>query len=207
MLDCTPAEQYDLLSNLIVPRPIAFVSTVGPMGANLAPFSFFAPGGPNPPSLVICIVDAKGGAKKTTLKNIEANGEFVVNLVTRELAEAMNSTGVDYEGNPSKWDISGLSGIESKLVTPERVIQSPVHFECLSYQIVHFGSTSYVIAEVVYAHIDISYVNQNREFQKSIKPIARLGGSEYLDLDGGKVFEMVRPSSSRTPSLSGEQNG
>lgn len=206
MEDFSAGEKYDILSNLIVPRPIALISSIGELGPNLAPFSFFAPGGPNPPCLAVCIVRAKDGGKKSTLRNIESSGEFVVNLVTREMDKAMNSTGVDYDGDPSKWEIAGLESMPSIMVQPRRVALSPVHFECLSREIVEFGSSSFVIGEVVMAHVRADLMDEKMKLLRSFEPIARLGGSDYLDLQGGKVFEMTRPSSTAPTSLPIEPN-
>lgn len=193
---------YDLLSNLVVPRPIAFVSTLSATGqANLAPFSFFIIGGVNPPSLAFCPVHTKEGSKKATLLNVEDTGEFVVNLVTKAMAEGMNHTGVDYPDGSPKWGMSGFTGAPSTAVRPERVMESPVHFECKVHQIVEHGTSSYVIGEVLVAHIaDHLYDPETRKWTR-FEPIARLGGSEYIDLACGKVFEMKRPTPSPPSSV------
>lgn len=192
---------YDMLSSLIVPRPIAFVSTLGPDGPNLAPFSFFIAGGPNPPSLAFCIVDTKEGKKKASLLNLRANPEFVVNLVTRDMAEGMNHTGVDYPDGSSKWGLSGFTGTPSLTVKPERVAESPAQFECKVYQIVEHGHSSYVIGEVTAAHVREDLYDPATGKWTRFEPIARLGGAEYIDLACGKVFEMTRPVVAPAPSL------
>ncbi|MBS1721629.1 MAG: flavin reductase family protein [Armatimonadetes bacterium] len=193
---------YDLMSSLVVPRPIAFVSTVGSDGTpNLAPFSFFMVGGPNPPSLVFCPVLNKRGEKKTTLINVEQTGEFVVNLVTRRLAGGMNETSGDYLDSVSKWGLSGFTSETSLLVAPDRVAESPVQFECRVHQIVNFGDSSYVIGEVLAAHLEESVLDAGTGKVTGFRPIARLGGAEYIDLDGGKVFEMARPKPMTNPSV------
>lgn len=191
---------YDLLTNLIIPRPIAFVSTESAAGEpNLAPFSFFMVGGVEPPSLAFCPILTKDGRKKASLANIEEIGEFVVNLVTREMAEKMNTTGVDYPPGYEKWGLSGLTPLVSELVQPDRVLESPVQFECKLFQVVEHGASNYVIGEVLVAHIHQSLMT-NEQKLKPFEPIARLGGAQYLDLDGGKVFEMFRPTPKADPS-------
>lgn len=190
---------YDLLTNLIVPRPIAFVSTVSEAGEpNLAPFSFFMLGGVEPPSVIFCPVRGQGGRKKVSLQNVEATGEFVVNLVTREMAEMMNSTAVPSPVESEKWGISGLTPVASSLVRPARVAESPVQLECRSFQIVEHGQSSYVIGEVLEAHVATELWHDGKIAR--FDPIARLGGSNYMDLDGGKVFEMQRPVPADDPS-------
>jgi len=187
---------YDLLSNLIIPRPIAFVSTISNSGVpNLAPFSFFMLGGVDPPSLAFCPVRTKDGRKKVSLINIEETGEFVANLVTRDMAERMNSTGIDYPEGYEKWGLSGFTPLKSDEIKPARVLESPVQLECRVHQVVEHGTSSYVIAEVLVAH-----VAHDSNFT-SFEPIARLGGAKYIDLNGGKVFEMDRPELRVDPSV------
>lgn len=197
---------YDLTSRLIVPRPIAFISTVSPDGVpNLAPFSFFMLGGVNPPSLAFCPVRDKDGNKKTTLVNVEQTREFTVNLVTRQMAEGMNQTGVDYPEAPSKWGLSGFIHEVSQEVRPDRVSQSPVQFECRVHDCIEHGTgpgaSTYVVGEILVAHVDEGLFDPASNEWTQFLPIARLGGSEYIDLDGGKVFEMARPNGPAKPSV------
>lgn len=160
---------------------------------NLAPFSFFMVGGIDPPSLAFCPILGKDGRKKTSLVNIEETQEFVVNLVTRPMAERMNTTSVDYPDGYEKWGLSGLTPVPSSYVKPARVTESAVQFECRLFQVVSHGASHYVIGEVIVAHIDEELLTEDGSL-RPFEPIARLGGAQYLDLDGGKVFEMIRPS-------------
>jgi flavin reductase (DIM6/NTAB) family NADH-FMN oxidoreductase RutF len=202
LADESRSHAYDLLSNLVVPRPIAFVSTRSALGEpNLAPFSFFILGGVDPPSLAFCPVHAKDGSKKATLANIEETGEFVVNLVTKDMAEGMNHTGVDYPDGSPKWGMSGFTGVPSTVVRPDRVVESPAHFECKVHQIVEHGTSSYVIGEVLVAHVSERLYDGTTGQWTRFEPIARLGGAEYLDLACGKVFEMKRPTPSPPSSV------
>jgi len=195
LADESRSHAYDLLSNLVVPRPIAFVSSLSASGEpNLAPFSFFIIGGVDPPSLAFCPVRNKDGQKKATLANIEETGEFVVNLVNKAMAEGMNHTGVDYPDGSSKWGMSGFTGLSSTVVKPERVRESPVHFECRVHEIVEHGASSYVIGEVLVAHVSEELFDPETRKWTRFEPIARLGGAEYMDLACGKVFEMKRPT-------------
>ena len=194
--------RYDLLSNLVVPRPIALVSSLDASGrANIAPFSFFMLGGFVPPSVAFSPVNNLDGSQKVTLRNVEETGEYVVNLVTRDLAEAMNEAGIDYPPDHEKWEISGLTPVRSQIVRPARAAECPVALECRLFQIVRHGEGSnaanYVIGEVLVAHLAVGL--ESTEF----RPIARLGGKSYLDTDGGKLFEMARPKGS--PPSSGNR--
>lgn len=190
-------EAYDLLASAVVPRPIAFVSTISTEGIpNLAPFSFFMAGGSNPPSLAISVNKGTGGRRKDTLRNIEATGEFVVNLVDRSMSEGMNATSKNYPATESEWGDSQFSGIPSTLVAPHRVRESAVQFECRLFQVVDHGEGSgaavYVIGEVVAFHIQDQYLENG--IVTGFHPISRLGGPNYLDLATGERFEMNRPS-------------
>jgi flavin reductase (DIM6/NTAB) family NADH-FMN oxidoreductase RutF len=184
--------RYDLLSNLVVPRPIALVSSVDASSrANIAPFSFFMLGGFNPPSVAFSPVTNLDGSQKVTLRNIEETGEYVVNLVTRSQAEAMNEAGIDYPPEFEKWEISGFTPVPSLFVSPARAAECPVALECRLFEIVRHGggpnAANYVVGEVLVAHLAAGL--ESTEF----RPIARLGGKSYLDTEGGKLFEMARP--------------
>lgn len=195
------SQAYGILISTIKPRPIAFVSTLGPDGTpNLAPFSFFNAGGSNPPSLVICPTLLSDGAPKDTLRNIEHNGEFVVNLVTRAMAERMNATSFDYPSEVSEWEVSGFEALPSDVVNPARVQESPVQYECRSVQVIRLGEgksgTVYVIGEILRAHLDRELWDEDagRFHSQSFLPIGRLGGGWYVDLAVPELFEMPRPT-------------
>lgn len=200
LADAAAAQIYDIMATLIVPRPIAFVSTLSSDGvANLAPFSYFMPGGVNPPSLCFCTILGRDGHKKDSLRNIEETGEFVVNLVMREMAEGMNETGFGFPPHVSEWPASGFTPIESDFVKPARVQESPAHFECRLFQAVQHGEGQnagvYVMGEILAAHVSESLFSGEQVLP--FEPIARLGGSSYFDLACGKVFEMSRPKGSQ----------
>ena len=206
LADLSVGKRYDLLSGLVVPRPIAFVSTVDKEGRpNLAPFSYFMVGGVNPPSVVFCPVLDKRGEPKDSLRNIRETGEFVVNLVTREMAGGMNEASFPYPEGSHEWNASGFSMLKSRSVKPARVAESPVQFECRLFQIVSHGegpsASAYVIGEVLTAHIDPRLVDEQGGLAERFKPIARLGGTGYIDLEIGKVFELARPKGPADSSL------
>jgi flavin reductase (DIM6/NTAB) family NADH-FMN oxidoreductase RutF len=181
-------EGYKLLTNLVVPRPIALVSTIGADGVpNLAPFSFFMLGGSNPASLMISPTLTGKGLMKDTLRNIRETGEFVVNLVNREMADDMNQTSRSLPANESEWSWTKFAALPSSMVKPERVAESPAHLECKLFDVIEHGhgpnAARYVIGEVLMAHFEDAGGGL----------IARLGGPGYLDLDTVESFELPRP--------------
>lgn len=182
---------YGTLVRLVVPRPIALVSTVSANGApNLAPFSFFMLGGADPPSLALSPLGRGAGRPKDTLNNIRDTGEFVVNLVDRPVAEAMNRAALDVAPEVDEWDLAELTALPSLAVRPARVAECKVQFECVLYRIVPHGvgarSANYVIGEIVRAHVADAA-------SQDWRPIARMGGSDYLDTDTMERFTLVRP--------------
>lgn len=184
MAEMKSRERYRLLANLVVPRPIALVSTLSLTGVpNLAPFSFFNAGGSAPASLVFCPGPKRDGSPKDTLRNIEDTGEFVVHLVDRAMAAGMNTTAAELDADESEWDASGFTALPSELVKPARIAESPVHFECRLFQVVRHGPDAiYVIGEVLVAHV-----------LGDVRPIARLGGSDYIDVAESEPFAIQRP--------------
>lgn len=133
---------YKLMVGLIVPRPIAFVSTISADGVrNLAPFSFFTGISANPP--VICfspMVRGTDGSRKDTLRNVEAVKEFVVNVVSEEFAEKMNVCSTEFPADVDEFEMSGLTPVASDLVKPPRVQESHISMECRLVEIVEVSS-------------------------------------------------------------------
>ncbi|MCL4401241.1 MAG: flavin reductase family protein [Acidobacteria bacterium] len=181
----------------IVPRPIAFVSSISPEGVlNLAPFSFFTAISANPP--VICfspMVRASDGARKDTLHNIEATGEFVVNVVSEDFAARMNICATEFPPEVDEFQASGLSPIPSDLVKPPRVAESRIHMECKLLQIVNVSPKplggSLVIGEVLRFHVDDTVLDGFKIDPDRLQPIGRMGGPTYTRTTDR--FEMPRP--------------
>lgn len=198
------AQVYDLLVGAIQPRPIAFVSTLSKEGhPNLAPFSFFMAGGANPPSLIISPVLDKDGQIKGTARNCKDTGEFVVNTVTRQMAEGMNQTSFNFPHGFDEWRVAGFTDIDCDLVKPKRVEESPVAMECKVFDIVQHGegpsAACYVIGEVVRFHIAEEIWNGQWISPEKYRPISRMGGPNYLDTESLELFTMLRPTGEPDP--------
>lgn len=207
-MDATPAqlgdrELYNILLSAVGPRPIAWVSSLSAAGQpNLAPFSFFNVACADPPLLAFApsmrapkTSSANSGVPKDTLRNIRETGEFVVNIVTFELAEAMNLTSGDYDATIDEFEVAKLAAAPSTLVRPQRVADSPVSFECKLYQILDFNpgpdGGSLVIGEIVSIHVDEDLLKEGRLDRNSLDLIGRMGGIQYTRTT--ERFEMVRP--------------
>lgn len=198
-VEITPREAYGLLVETIVPRPIAFVSTISSSGIrNLAPFSFFMLGGSNPPSLAYSPTLNRHGEAKDSLRNVVETGEFVVNTVHREIAEEMNRTSASLPATESEWDIAAFTPLTSDLVAPPRVAESLAQFECKLFQVVPHGngptSATYVIGEIVKAHFSAELFENGKIRPGSLNLIGRLGSPGYVDLEEIRAFDLERPS-------------
>ena len=184
-----------VLTGVIVPRPIAFVSSVSTNGiVNLAPFSFFNAMAYDPATIVLGISRSAGWKEKDTLANIEATGEFVVNVVVDDIAEAMNSTAAEFPTDVNEFEVGGLTAAPSELVRAPRVAESPVNMECRLNQVVAVGDGTkhaIVIGEIVLMHIRDDIINGHRINHQRLKPVGRLAGNMYCNTHD--VYEMVRP--------------
>lgn len=193
-------QRYRLLTSLIAPRPIAFVSTLDANGrGNLAPFSFFMMGGGNPPSLAFSPLHDRHRGTKDTLRNIEATGEFVVNVVTRAMAEQVNQASFDYSPDVDEFGATGFTREPSLMVRAPRVAESPAAMECKLFRVVRHGdgpqAANYVIGEIVHVRIIDAALRDDGLFDTAGQGLcARLGRSEWATLCPGDVFELPRPS-------------
>lgn len=194
-------DAYKLLIGTIVPRPIAWVSTVSAKGqVNLAPFSFFNGICSNPPSLLFCPVNHPDGREKDTLRNIRETKQFVVNIATEALASQMNQTSSNYPPDVNEFEAAGLTEEPSRLVKPPRVKESPASFECELIQIVDVGpgtagSGHVVIGKILLARYCEGVYVGGRVSLDRMKPIARLAGSAYCPVR--EIFELPRPKVSK----------
>ncbi len=181
----TPSNVYRLMTGLIVPRPIAFVSSTDSTGRNnLAPFSFFTAVSANPP--VICfspMVRGKDGSLKDTLRNIEATREFVVNIVSESFAQQMNLCSAEVPPEVDEFALSGLTPVSSDRVRAPRVLEARASMECRLVEVVHIGhlplSGSLVLGEILLFHVDDQLLDGYTVDPGVLLPIGRMGGSLY----------------------------
>ena len=189
-------EVYKLLIGSVVPRPIAWVSTISAAGLpNLAPFSYFNIASSNPPMLLFCPSRRANGAKKDTLRNVEATHEFVIHIVDEPAAEAMNCTSADYPPGANEFEIAGLVSVPSTKVRPPRVAAAPVAFECRLFQIVPLGDEQpggeVVIGRVVLIHVRDDVRAGTYIDLEALRPVARLAGNGYARVTD--TFDLRRP--------------
>ena len=187
---------YKLLTGTVIPRPIAWVATVDENGIdNLAPFSFFNVVSEDPPHIMFSTVRT-GNKNKDTLNNILANQQFVVNLVTEDVVEQMNTTSQSVAADVNEFELASVTPLESIYIKPKRVKESLVHFEC---EMVHHyfiekhqnGGACIIIGKIITMHIDDSILMENHKINvEKYKPVARLAGSNYSKL--GEIFSIKR---------------
>ena len=194
--DLLHQDLYGLLLNAVAPRPIAWVSTMSAKGQlNLAPFSFFNVVCVDPPLLAFAPGLRAHGEAKDTLRNIRETKEFVVNIVTFALTEAMNLTSGEYDASVNEFELAKLTPQPSQLVRPPRVGESPVSFECRLHQIVDFSpkptSGSLVIGEIVCIHLSDAHLKDGKLDRNSLDLIGRMGGIQYTRTT--QRFELARP--------------
>ncbi|UUV21372.1 flavin reductase family protein [Paenimyroides aestuarii] len=187
---------YKLLTGLVIPRPIGWISTVDQNGVNnLAPFSFFNVVGEDPPHVMFSTVRT-GNKNKDTLNNVLKNKQFVVNLVTEDLVEQMNTTSNAVDRTIDEFQLANLTPISSELIEPKRVAEAKAHFEC---EMVHHyfledhknGGACVVIGKVLMMHIADEILLENYRINlDKYQPVARLAGSNYSKL--GETFSIKR---------------
>lgn len=196
--DLSIHEMYKLITGTIVPRAIGWVSTVNGEGQpNLAPFSYFTAVCAKPPTILFCPgIRGRDVSPKDTLRNIRANGEFVVNIVTEELAQAMNVTATELPAEVNEFELAGVTAGRSYIVNAPRVVESPVNYECRVTEIVDIGdgskgSGSVVIGEVLHLHVAEAIMQPNYHIDiHALKAIGRLAGPNYTYIR--ETFEMER---------------
>lgn len=190
-------DAYRWMISTIVPRPIAWVSTLSADGVtNLAPFSFFQGVCANPPTLMFVPVNTRQGQPKDTIRNIEAVPEFVVNLVSHELGEQMSNTAALLPYGESEFTKFGIASSASDKVSPPRVAAAPVAYECVLDRIVHIGAGP-LAANVVFGRILALHVrdellgDDGLPDTRKLDLIGRMGGDDYTTTRD--TFTMERP--------------
>ncbi|MEQ8441358.1 MAG: flavin reductase family protein [Alphaproteobacteria bacterium] len=192
----SPSDAYRLLVGAVVPRPIAWVTTLSEVGTvNAAPFSCFTFVSYSPPMLAIS-VGRKGTDLKDTSVNIGRNKEFVVNIASVDLASDLHETSAEFPSDVSELEAGSLDTAVSRNVRVPRIAIAPVSMECRLHSVLEFGAlrTELFVGEVVMFHIrDDLYANGKIDSMK-LRPLARLGGPRYMD-PGGEILSRSIPSS------------
>jgi len=202
MLSINPADHqiqeiYKLMVGLIVPRPVALVSTVDKDGVrNVAPFSFFSGVGSNPPTVLFCpALRSSGDQRKDTLRNVEQTGEFVINIVSDSIAVAANATAADVGPEVDEFLLAGLTAIPSEAVRAPRVAESPAQFECKLLQIVFTGQTQgagvVVLGEIVRLHVAAHLEHNFRIDPTGLDAVGRMAGNTWVHTR--ERFDLERP--------------
>ncbi len=193
----TYQENYKLLIGSIVPRPIAFVSTISKNDVpNIAPFSFFNGVCSNPPTVAFAPVRRSTDAQpKDTLINIRDTKEFVINIPSEPLVEKMVETAPEFAPDINEFDVAGLTQIPSQLIAPPRLKEAKISFECTLNQIIEIGdgtagSGFLVLGTIVLFHIDDDLYENGRISLEKLQPMGRLAGNYYSRVND--IFEVVR---------------
>ncbi len=211
-MSISASQRYRWLISLVVPRPIAFVSTQAPDGTlNLAPFSFFT-GVSSDPFLVAISVSQRDGRPKDTAQNIAAGGEFVVNAAGEAHAAAINRASGDWDPDVDEFALAGLRTAPSMKVAPPRVAEAAWSLECRLERTILLGSTprqtSLILGEVVWIHVQDDVLEEAREGEprladpQRLRPLARLGRNLYTTL--GPLLAIDRPRGRRPDDTSGD---
>jgi flavin reductase (DIM6/NTAB) family NADH-FMN oxidoreductase RutF len=189
-------DRYKLMIGAIVPRPIAWVSTMDAAGKlNLAPFSYFTAVCPDPMTLLFCPGwSSIRGRNKDTQLNIEATGEFVINITNEATKEAMNLSATEFERSVNEFEWAGVTPAASTRIRVPRVAEAPIAFECKLQQMVVVkegpGGGTAVFGEVQAIHVRDDILENGYILPEQLQPIGRLAGSTYAHIND--LFEMHR---------------
>ncbi|MEM1215442.1 MAG: flavin reductase family protein [Bacteroidota bacterium] len=194
------AEVYQYLSSAVAPRPIAFVSTQDAEGrVNLSPYSFFNVFSSNPPVMIFSPVrSGRDNSTKHSLDNVLEVPEVVVNIVNYPLVEQMSLASTAYAKGVNEFEKAGLTAVASEKISPPRVGEAPVAFECVVDQVIALGQEpgagNLVVARVVMIHVQDQYLDTNGKLDANqLDLVARMGGSWYTRASGEALFEIPKP--------------
>ena len=193
---------YQYLSAAVTPRPIAFVSTIDSEGnENLSPFSFFNVFSINPPILVFSPVRrVRNNTSKHTLDNVHQVKECVISLVTEEIAQQVSLASCDFDKETNEFEKAGFTAIKSDLISPSRIKESPINFECKVNEVITLGEEggagSLVLCEVLKMHIDESVLDENNAIDPfKLNIVSRLGANWYGKTNKDSLYEIAKPIS------------
>ncbi len=187
------ADPYKLATGLIVPRPIGWIGTLSAAGVpNLAPFSFFNCVSGNPPMFVF---SAGRSARRDTLDNVRSSGEFTINIVTEEVAEAMNATSASLDADVNEFDVAGLTEVQPTQISAPMVAECKANIECVVTDVVNIGhateGNALVIGEGIVFHIEEQLLDGTRIDQVALRAIGRHAGNSYSR--STDQFDLARP--------------
>ena len=192
--------KYDPFKSCIIPRPIAWITTKSIDGVeNCAPYSFFNAVASKPPMVMFANngLSFIGKGPRDTLTNVKDTNEFVINISTYKTKEQMNKTSARLEKDISEIKFASLETLESKLIKPRRLKESPINMECILFKIIDLpvlendNYNAIVIGKVVGIHIDDDFITGGKIDVEKIQPLARLGYFDYASL--GEIFPIKRP--------------
>ena len=196
-----PRDIYKLMTGIIVPRPVALVSTVDlHRNANLAPFSFFAGVGSAPPTVLFCPALRAGGdtepaGRKDTLRNVETTREFVINVVSEEISAQANATAAEVGPEVDEFKLSGLTPLPSEVVKVPRVAESPAQMECRLLQVIYTGdkpaSGVIVLGEIVRFHVRENLFDNFRIDPAGLDAVGRMAGNTWVRTH--ERVDLIRP--------------
>lgn len=185
----SPTDINFVLTGLVVPRPIGWISTLSKDGiGNLSPFSFFTVAANDPPHVLFSI----SPTTKDTLDNARDTGEFVVNIAHRAVLDQLVASSAAVRPETDEFDLTGLERAPSRLVKPPRVAAARAHFECLTRQLVPVGKSMLVIGEIVHLHIAPEIWRDGRVRPELLDPVGRLAGGLYATL--GEILSRPMPA-------------
>lgn len=209
----TSSSRYSILTSLVVPRPIAFVTTINENNVvNAAPFSYFNLMGNDPPIVALGI--GKDESRKYGLKdtgyNIQKTREFVINIVNEDIIEKVNLTSIDFPPEMDESEIAGFTKLPSVRVRPPRIKESVSNFECHHLSTLEIGNDRVVIGEIIYLHIDEKYVTSRENdpcvLTELIKPVGRMHGRDFYTRSTANLFRFARQSYNEWKNKLDEQN-
>ena len=193
---------YKYLSSAITPRPIALVSTIDKNGnKNLAPFSFFNIFSVNPPIMIFSPVkSARFGNNKDTLENVKQIKECVIGLVNEDIAQQVSLASCSFDKDINEFEKAGLIEVKSDLVTPSRISESPINFECKVNDIITLGDKggagNLVLAQILKIHIDKSILDVNENIDPfKLNIVSRYGGDWYGKTTKNSLYKIAKPIS------------
>ena len=204
----TSQERYKILTGTIVPRPIAFVTTLDKAGrVNAAPISFFNCLGSDPATLVLGVSRRSDGRRSDTGRNIRETGEFVVNIVSRAILEQMNICAIPFAEGVDELAKAGLGAVPAQHVAPPRIAESPASFECRQTMILSIGpDREIILGEVLAAHIRADLINERLHTdQRALDAVGRMGGQTYAFTHD--ILPLETPSVAAWESLKAAREG